>query len=87
MHCLNNTAGIRRIIQNLINKSINLLKSNIQMLELDEVHLKVVDSNYEDEWLVDDAITLDEVKNAIYQLPDKYQYVVMLYIISRFCKK
>ena len=74
-------AWLKRIV---INKSIDLLKSKKQMLELDEVHLKVVDSDYEDEWLVDDAITLDEVKQAIYQLPDKYQYVVMLYLIEGY---
>ena len=54
------------------------------MLELDEVHLKVIDNNYEDEWLVDDAITLDEVKQAIQKLPDKYQYVVMLFLIEGY---
>jgi RNA polymerase sigma-70 factor (ECF subfamily) len=74
-------AWLKRIV---INKSIDLLKSKKQMLELDEVHLKVIDSDYEDEWLVDDAITLDEVKKAIYQLPDKYQYVVMLYLIEGY---
>ena len=74
-------AWLKRIV---INKSIDLLKSKKQMLELDEVHLKVVDSDYEDEWLVDDAITLNEVKKAIYQLPDKYQYVVMLYLIEGY---
>jgi RNA polymerase sigma-70 factor (ECF subfamily) len=54
------------------------------MLELDEVHLKVIDDNYKDEWLVDDAITLDEVKQAIQELPDKYQYVVMLFLIEGY---
>lgn len=74
-------AWLKRIV---INKSIDLLKSKKQMLELDEVHLKVIDSNYEDEWLVDDAITLDEVKEAIKQLPDKYEYVVMLFLIEGY---
>ncbi|PTM10932.1 MAG: RNA polymerase subunit sigma-70 [Bacteroidetes bacterium] len=75
-------AWLKRIV---INKSIDLLKSRKQqMLELDEVHLKVIDSNYEDEWLVDDAITLDEVKRAIEKLPDKYQYVVMLFLIEGY---
>lgn len=75
-------AWLKRIV---INKSIDLLKSKKQhMLELDEVHLKVVDSDYEDEWLVDDAITLDEVKQAIQTLPDKYKYVVMLYLIEGY---
>ncbi|AXT20781.1 sigma-70 family RNA polymerase sigma factor [Flavobacteriaceae bacterium AU392] len=75
-------AWLKRIV---INKSIDLIKSKKQqLLELDEVHLKVVDSNYEDEWLVDDAITLEEVKNAIHNLPDKYKYVVMLYLIEGY---
>ncbi len=75
-------AWLKRIV---INKSIDLLKSKKQqILELDEVHLKVIDNNYEDEWLVDDAITLDEVKEAIQKLQDKYQYVVMLYLIEGY---
>jgi RNA polymerase sigma factor (sigma-70 family) len=75
-------AWLKRIV---INKSIDLLKSKKQrMLELDEVHLKVIDNNYQDEWLVDDAITLDEVKKAIQKLPDKYQYVVMLFLIEGY---
>jgi len=75
-------AWLKRIV---INKSIDFLKSKKQhMLELDEVHLKVIDSNYEDEWLVDDAITLDEVKGAINELPDKYKYVVMLFLIEGY---
>ena len=75
-------AWLKRIV---INKSIDLLKSKKQqMLELDEVHLKVVDSSYEDEWLVDDTITLDEVKNAISKLPDKYKYVVMMFLVEGY---
>ena len=75
-------AWLKRIV---INKSIDLLKSKKQqMLELDEVHLKVVDSNYEDEWLVDDAITLNEVKDAISKLPDKYKFVVMMFLIEGY---
>lgn len=75
-------AWLKRIV---INKSIDLLKSKKhQMLELDEVHLKVVDSSYEDEWLVDDAITLDEVKDAISKLPNKYKYVVMMFLIEGY---
>lgn len=75
-------AWLKRIV---INKSIDLLKSKKQhMLELDEVHLKVVDSSNENEWLVDDMISLEDVKAAIEKLPDKYQYVVMLYLIEGY---
>ena len=75
-------AWLKRIV---VNKSIDLLKSKKQQLvELDEVHLKVVDTTYDDKWLVDDAITLNDVKIAINELPEKYQYVVMLYLIEGY---
>ncbi|MBT8265864.1 MAG: RNA polymerase sigma factor [Bacteroidia bacterium] len=78
-------AWLKRIV---INKCIDTLKSKKQhFAELDEVHLKVVDTEYENEWLVDDAITIDEVKNAINNLPDKYKYVVMLYLIEGYDHK
>ena len=74
-------AWLKRIV---INKSIDVLKSKKQqLLDLDEVHLKVVDAT-NDDWLVDDLITLDEVKEAIEKLPDKYKYVVMLYLIEGY---
>ncbi len=75
-------AWLKRIV---INKCIDTLKSKKQHLQdLDEVHLKVVDSNYENEWLVEDTITVDEVKVAIQKLPDKYRYVVMLYLMEGY---
>ncbi|SFZ94577.1 RNA polymerase sigma-70 factor, ECF subfamily [Flaviramulus basaltis] len=75
-------AWLKRIV---VNKSIDFLKSKKQQLvELDEVHLKVVDTPNDDKWLVEDAITLEDVKDAINKLPDKYQYVVMLYLIEGY---
>ena len=75
-------AWLKRIV---INKCIDVLKSKRQRsIELEEHHLNVVDSDYENEWLVDDGITIDEVKEAIAQLPEKYKYVVMLYLIEGY---
>ncbi len=75
-------AWLKRIV---INKSIDFLKSKKQeLVALEEVHLKVVDTTHDDKWLIDDAITLNEVKIAINKLPDKYQYVVMLYLIEGY---
>ena len=75
-------AWLKRIV---VNKSIDFLKSKKQKLvELDEVHLKVIDASEDDKWLVEDAITLNDVKHAINNLPDKYQYVVMLYLIEGY---
>ena len=75
-------AWLKRIV---VNKSIDFLKSKKQRLvELDEVHLKVIDTENNNKWLVEDAITLNDVKTAISNLPDKYQYVVMLYLIEGY---
>lgn len=75
-------AWLKRIV---VNKCLDLLKSKKhKLVELDEVHLKVVDTSNDDKWLVDDSITLNEVKDAINKLPDKYQYVVMLYLIEGY---
>lgn len=75
-------AWLKRIV---VNKSIDLIKSRKQeLVELNQVHLKVVDTSIDDKWLVDDEITLNDVKQAINKLPDKYQYVVMLYLIEGY---
>ena len=75
-------AWLKRIV---VNKAIDHLKAKKQhMQDLDEVHLKVVDSSYEDEWLVHDTISVDDVKDAIEKLPDKYRYVVMLFLIEGY---
>lgn len=75
-------AWLKRIV---VNKSIDFLKSKKQCLvDLDDVHLKVVDTDDNDTWLVDDAITIDDVKQAIEKLPNTCQYVLMLYLIEGY---
>jgi len=75
-------AWLKRIV---INKSIDFLKSKKQhLVALEEVHLKIVDTSHNDKWLVDDEITLNDVKEAIKKLPETYQYVVMLYLIEGY---
>ena len=75
-------AWLKRIV---INKCIDVLKSKRQRsIELEEYHLNVVDPDYENEWLVDDEITIDEVKTAIESLPEKYKFVVMLYLVEGY---
>ena len=73
-------AWLKRIV---INKSIDLLKSKKQRLvDLEDVQLKAVDED--DDWSVDNSLTIDDVKLAIQQLPEKYKYVVMLYLIEGY---
>lgn len=75
-------AWLKRIV---VNTSIDALKSKKQRLvDLEDVHLKVVDTRDDDKWLVDDAVSIDEIKEAINQLSDKYRYVVMLYLIEGY---
>lgn len=75
-------AWLKRIV---INRCIDVLKSKRQrLIELEEHHLNVVDVDYESQWLVDDSVTIDEVKAAIEQLPEKYRYVVKLYLVEGY---
>lgn len=74
-------AWLKRIV---INKSIDHLKKRKeQLLELSEVHLKVVEDD-DDKWLVDDSISIDDIKKVIDELPDKYRMVLMLYLIEGY---
>ncbi|MGZ0016338.1 RNA polymerase sigma factor [Yeosuana sp. AK3] len=75
-------AWLKRIV---VNKSIDFLKSkNQRLVDLEEVHLKVVDTYNNDKWLVDDTITVDDVIKAIDTIPVKYRYVLMLYLIEGY---
>ncbi|WP_452224349.1 RNA polymerase sigma factor [Lacinutrix chionoecetis] len=75
-------AWLKRIV---INKSIDCLKLKKQRLvELEDVHLKVVDTQDNNNWLVDDTTTINEIKVAISSLPEKYKYVVMLFLIEGY---
>ncbi len=75
-------AWLKRIV---VNTSIDALKSKKQRLvDLEDVHLKVIDTSDDDKWLVDDAVSMDEIKKAINQLSDKYRYVVMLFLIEGY---
>lgn len=75
-------AWLKRIV---VNRCIDVLKSKKQRLtELEEHHLNVVDTDEGAEWLVDDDITIEDVKKAIEALPEKYKYVVMLYLIEGY---
>jgi len=72
-------AWLKRIV---INKSIDFLKARKQRLvELDENYLQLSE---DEDWTVDNDITIDQVKMAIGQLPEKYKYVVMMFLIEGF---
>lgn len=72
-------AWLKRIV---INKSIDFLKAKKQQtVALDENYLQVSE---DEDWTIENDITLDQVKSAIAKLPDKYRYVVMMFLIEGF---
>jgi len=72
-------AWLKRIV---VNGCIDFLKSKKQRLvELDESYMHMAD---EEDWKVDRNIDLDEVKKAMDQLPDKYKYVVQLFLMEGY---
>ncbi|GAA4244736.1 hypothetical protein GCM10022292_24560 [Winogradskyella damuponensis] len=78
-------AWLKRIV---INKCIDVLKSKKQrIVELEAYHLNVIEDNNEDDWTVEDDITVEDVKRAIEILPDKYKFVVLLYLIEGYDHK
>ncbi|MCX2680210.1 sigma-70 family RNA polymerase sigma factor [Galbibacter sp. EGI 63066] len=73
-------AWLKRIV---VNKSIDFLKSKREyLISLDESYMQIADD--EDDWTVEENISVDMVKKAIDKLPDKYKYVVMLYLIEGY---
>ena len=75
-------AWLKRIV---INRCIDVLKSKRQRaIELEDHHLKVVDEEPTSDWLVDDDITIEVVKEAIDRLPEKYKIVVILYLMEGY---
>ncbi|QDO95691.1 sigma-70 family RNA polymerase sigma factor [Formosa sediminum] len=75
-------AWLKRIV---VNTCIDALKSKSPQLDvLEEVHLKVIDADAHDSWVVEDDVTLEDIKLVIETLPEKYKYVVMLFLIEGY---
>jgi RNA polymerase sigma-70 factor (ECF subfamily) len=72
-------AWLKRIV---INKSIDFLKAKKQVtISLDESYMHVA---ADDDWSVEEHISISEVELAIKNLPEKYKYVVMMFLIEGF---
>lgn len=71
---------LKRIV---IHTCLDKLKLNkLELLQLDETYLKIADEPERME--VDEEITIHEVKECIALLPEKYKYVVVLYLIEGY---
>lgn len=72
-------AWLKRIV---INGSIDFLKSKHQKtVELNEGHIHLVD---DDDWTVEEGISIEEIKDAVENLPEKYRYVVQLFLMEGY---
>ncbi|MBC8768969.1 RNA polymerase sigma factor [Arenibacter sp. BSSL-BM3] len=72
-------AWLKKIV---VNKSIDFLKSRqLKTVELNEGYMKVVEG---EDWSVDDTVTIKVVMQAITALPEKYRYVVQLFLVEGY---
>jgi len=74
-------AWLKKIV---IHKCIDVLKMKKEHeIALQESYLHIADDEHD--WMVeDDGITVEDIKKAIARLPDKYRYVLMLYLIEGY---
>ena len=73
-------AWLKRIV---INKCIDLLKAKkLELVAINEQILGTVEE--EENWQIEDGITIEEVKNEIEKLPEKYKYPLMLYLVEGY---
>ena len=50
-------------------------------MELEE---KYLETSEDQDWMVEDTISVEQVKDVIEGLPDKYRYVVQLFLVEGF---
>lgn len=73
-------AWLKRIV---INKCIDKLKA--RKLELVALNEHILGTTEEDgNWQIDDEIRIEQVKKAMEDLPEKYKYPLMLYLIEGY---
>lgn len=73
-------AWLKRIV---INKCIDKLKSRkLELVAFNEQILSTVEE--EQNWKVDDGVGIIEVKNAMEELPEKYKYPLMLFLVEGY---
>ncbi|PCJ98333.1 MAG: RNA polymerase subunit sigma-70 [Flavobacteriaceae bacterium] len=72
-------AWLKKIV---VHKSLDFIKAKKEnMVELDEAYMQIAE---DDDWMVEDKIAVDEVKLEMENLPEKYKYVVQLYLVEGY---
>jgi len=75
-------AWLKRIV---INKCLDSLKAKkLEYVALNEQLLEKVEDDDAQDWQIDDGIGIGEVKTEIQELPEKYRYPLMLYLIEGY---
>ena len=54
------------------------------MVALEEVNVIPFEGDNDDNWNFEEELVLEDVKTEISKLPDKYKFVVMLYLIEGY---
>ena len=72
-------AWLKRIV---INGCLDWLKKRkLTIVSMNDQKIPVAD---EENWEVDDTTTVDHIKNAIHQLPEKYKVVLKLFLLEGY---
>jgi len=75
-------AWLKRIV---VHKCLNSLKKKeLDIVSLEETNSYKIDIENSDDWEFDSTLILDTVKTTIDKLPDKYKFVLMLYLIEGY---
>lgn len=73
-------AWLKRIV---INKCLDSLKARkLEEIALDEQVMQRVDE--EEDWEIENGIGIEEVKNCMDKLPEKYKYPLMLFLLEGY---
>ncbi|WP_373059782.1 RNA polymerase sigma factor [Zunongwangia sp. H14] len=73
-------AWLKRIV---INKCLDKLKAKkMELVAINERTMTTVEED--DNWQIEDGIGIEEVKAVIEQLPEKYKYPLMLFLIEGY---
>lgn len=75
-------AWLKKIV---IHKCFNYIKKKqLDVIELDNVYTSNFEIENNNDWEYDSSIVLEDVKKSIDKLPDKYKFVLMLYLIEGY---
>lgn len=72
-------AWLKRIV---VNQSLDFIKAKkVTNISIDECYLELSDDS---NWEVEAEATVDEVKHSILSLPEKYRFVVQLFLVEGY---